>query len=229
MNSFGRPKRSSFWLWMQSLLAAALAMVLGAVLGGLTLVTKPVEVVRKAPNLAEWDPDQVFFQPGERDSNRGRLWSQKRRMLVQKVGGAVSFTEHELNQWLGGRGTTPRIKPKPGEAAPPMDTFTHDGWNFRVADGVLQVGLPGQLNLFSDPIPVVFQARGGFAKENERWVFAANEVWLGSLPLHRFPGMLEQFRLWQAEPSRWPEEVNEVWGRVASATVTDRTVELQMR
>jgi hypothetical protein len=218
-----RESRANLVSWISSLFFALLGAMVGGGLALLSLVAKPVEVLKKLPDDAA--SREVFYLPGERDSTRGKLWSLKRRTLLQGQSGVVSLNEEELNGWFStvARSDTPR-DPK----APPP-TWVFEGLNFRVTENMLQVGLPITFNGFSDPMKIIVQCRGQVVPGTGRWYYRPSEFWVGSLPVHRLPGAIDYLVARELDESWVPLEALEAWKRVAEVSVGDKVVQVRMQ
>jgi hypothetical protein len=67
---------------------------------------------------------------------------------------------------------------------------------------------------------LVVQARGGFESTGEGWRYAPKEVYLGCLPVHRIPALLELVAARFGAPGGLPPEVVTVLARATAITVT---------
>lgn len=219
-----RESRSIFFAWIGSLFLGLLGAIAGGALAIIALVLKPVEVVKQLPNEPDRPKGQVYYVAGERDSVRGKMWSLKRRNLMQGRAGVVTFTEEELNAWLGStlRTSTPR-NPKD-----PQPNVVAEGLNFRVVEDRLQVGLPIKFNYVEPPIPVVAQAVGEVVPSDSRWYFKPQEVWIGSLPAHRIPGVIDAIVAKELDESWVPPAGLEAWQRVAEVSIQDRLISVRV-
>jgi nucleoid-associated protein YgaU len=130
----------------------------------------------------------------------------------------------------------PAAKPKPGapaavaEAAPaaqpPTELIVPSVINFRIQNGVVQLGLPTTINTMGYVFPVVAQARGGFEKRDDMYVFVPDEVMIGSLPLHRFPYAIEYLMKKAMASEALPPELMTAWKKVKTVVVDDKAVKL---
>jgi hypothetical protein len=223
-----------------------LSVLLGAVLAVFFLILKPVEQVAEMPKVDEIKRGQVYYLPGALDYSKAKQWMGKRQRLAEIVPGEIVFTEDDLNAWstggqppapepapagkpgAGGKKPAPNAQPAPApkqdEAqpaqAPASDSIiTPSVLNFRVREGNLQVALPTTINLLGYTFPVVAQARGGFQKQGDMYVFVPKEVMIGSLPLHRFPGAIERLVSEVYGSGRLPESFLAPWRRATSVAV----------
>ncbi|WP_404425770.1 hypothetical protein [Nibricoccus sp. IMCC34717] len=218
-----RESRANLVSWISSLFFAAVGVSVGGGLALFSLVAKPVEVLKKLPDDAA--SRGTFYVPGERDATRGKLWSLKRRTLLQGQSGVVSLSEEELNSWFASVARTDT--PRDPKAPPP--TWVLDGLNFRVTEGMLQVGLPITFNGLSEPMKIIVQSRGQVVPGAGRWYYRPTEFWVGSLPLHRLPGAIEYVVTRELDEAWVPAEALEAWKRVAEVSVGDKVVQVRMQ
>jgi len=216
-------------------LGVVLSIVLGALLAAVYLVFKPVEAVKELPKEPELGT--VYFVQGSSDSAKARQWMRKRQMLAEGGKADISFNEDELNAWVASVvPQAPQPKPKPksgpgakGEAEGGGGPFVAvDRPNFRIRDGVLQLGLPTTINLLGLSLPVIFQARGHFERATEGYAFVADELFVGSLPTHRVPGLRDLIvsRLMAAEDI--PDDLRASWKRLSRVAVLGSTLHLSL-
>ncbi|MFT3780419.1 MAG: hypothetical protein QM790_00290 [Nibricoccus sp.] len=116
-------------------------------------------------------------------------------------------------------------EPPPPEA-PPSELFTPGAANFRVRDGVVQVGLPSTLNTLGYQFPIILQARGGFEKTGDMYVYVPDEVMIGSLPLHRFPHAVEFLMKKAMASEAIPPEALAAWKKVKTVVVDGKVIKL---
>lgn len=217
-------------------LGVVLSVVLGVALGVVFLVFKPVEVVKEKdlPRLEDRIPGLVYYVEGSADRTRGKQWIRKRQALLAGTPGEIVFTEDELNAWStsgtkqpAAKKPAPKGKDATAEKPPvPEELFTPSALNFRIRDGALQVGSPASLNLsmLQLSVPVVFQARGGFAKSGDMFMYAPNEIWVGSLPVHSIPGAREYIMKTLAKTDMLPEDALNAWRRVSAVEVDGKAL-----
>ncbi|MBI5382859.1 MAG: hypothetical protein HZA31_13250 [Opitutae bacterium] len=214
--------------WFEIIFGAALSVVLGVVLAATYLVLKPVISVKTMPK--EPVAGAIYFIEGSKDTSKGKTWLRKRQALLE--GQSVVLSEDELNTIL----VTPTEKPKGGAGqpaptaanpAPASDALLVPGpINFRIADGMLQIGLPVKVSLFD--ASVVIQAAGGFVKKGETFCFEPKSFYVGSCPVHRLP-MVAGFvtkRLLAAQSI--PSELDSAWKKLADVTVEPKVLKLAM-
>ena len=128
----------------------------------------------------------------------------------------------------------PPGKPVPGAPAvaaapdeqPPTDLITPSVPNFRIRDGVVQVGLPTTISTLGYTFPVVAQARGVFEKQGDSFVFVPETVMIGSLPLHRFPHVTEYMMQRAMASEGLPPELMAAWKKAKSIVVEGTAIKL---
>lgn len=204
--------------WTEVILGAILSLVLGVVLAAVFLVLKPVETVREMPK--EPNPSVVYFLEGTRDSNRSRQATAKQRTFVE--GGTVVLNEDELNVLA-----SPATPPKKADAAPEQ-MLTAGSPNFRIREGVMQIGVPVRVSVAGIDRRVIVQARGGFEKRGDVFVFSPDELYVGSCPVQRLPvvsGLVMDRFLTGANV---PEELAAAWRNVSEVKVEDSSLQLTM-
>lgn len=111
-------------------------------------------------------------------------------------------------------------------AQPPAELITPSVINFRIRDGVVQLGLPTTINTLGYTFPIVAQARGGFEKQGDMYVFVPDEVMIGSLPLHRFPHAVEYMMQRVMASEALPPELMAAWKKVKTVVVDDKAIKL---
>ncbi|MBK9992061.1 MAG: hypothetical protein IPP19_15395 [Verrucomicrobia bacterium] len=120
----------------------------------------------------------------------------------------------------------PAADAAPAEELPPTDLIVASVINFRIRDGVVQLGLPTTINTLGYVFPVVAQARGGFEKVDDMYVFVPDEVMIGSLPLHRFPRAIEYMMKRAMQSDALPSEMMAAWKKVKTVVVEDKVIKL---
>src|SRR5690606_27178828 len=80
--------------WGEVILGAVLSLLLGAVLGALILVTRPVQTVRELPKEEERPRDAVYYIEGSRSAAKAREVPGKMKAFAQ--GQSINVTEDEI-------------------------------------------------------------------------------------------------------------------------------------
>ncbi len=215
--------------WTEVILGALLSALLGAVLGATLLVLRPVITAKEDPK--EPVPGAVYFIEGTRDGNRGSAAAQKRAGFAS--GQSVSVNEDELNSLLAGGPTGGPARPPAGGKAKEADKAA-EGWvsvgkaNVRIRHGVLQVAAPITVNALDLGIKLTAQARGGFARRGDRFVFEPAELYLGSCPLQRIPVLGSLVGAMVASGISIPDDVQAAWARATQVAIDGATLRITM-
>lgn len=219
--------------WTEVVLGAILSFVLGVILSAVLLVLKPVQSVKDLPKEADRKADVVYYLEGSRDTTKGGKWQQKQQSFV--AGTTISVTEDELNAAFGGAVAKPPTPPKPGAKPEPAaapangEMLSSAAPNFRIRNGVFQIGVPVSVSVLGFNQTVIMQARGSFAKKGDRFVFVPSELYLGSCPLSRLPaaeGMVLKKFLWK-QPA--PDELVAAWQKLTDVSIDGNTLKLAMQ
>lgn len=214
--------------WTEVILGALLSLILGAVLGALLLIFRPVTVARELPK--EPEKRAVYYIEGSRETGRGREAPAKRKAFI--AGQSVTLNEEEINALIAASRVDVEKKgaekPKDGKGAEAAG-----GGNFvvgapvvRIADGEFQIGAPVTIDLLGQKI--IAQARGGFEKDGQVFVFKPAEMYLGSCPLQRLPLLAGLLRSKFAGAQPIPEDLMEAWQKLAAVSVQGKTLKLTM-
>lgn len=218
--------------WAEVILGAVLSLVLGVVLGAALLVIKPVAQVKELPKEADRDAKAVYYIEGSRDGAKARQALAKRKAFVE--GQSVEANEDELNSLVSAAPAPPAPKPgakKDEKAAPPpapsSDLFTVGTPNFRIREGQLQIGIPVTLNAIGQK--VIVQARGGFVKKGDGFVYEPEQLYLGSCPVQRLPFLAGFVGGKILGTQAIPEDIVTAWKKVTNVTVEGNTVKVAMQ
>lgn len=205
-------------------LGALFSLLLGAALAAGYLIFRPVKTVRELPKEGELKPGEVVFVEGTKSTARAAQWMRKRQLLVEGQSAEISLVEDELNAWIA-----EGAKPAPGAEAPAPAWLQPTAVNFRVREGVMQIGAPSSLNAFGYTHPVVFQVRGTFEKVDDRFEFVPSESYLGWLALHRIPALESMLTKNLLRTQSAVGDVAAAWDRVANASIDGNTLNLTLR
>jgi len=219
-------------------LGVLLSIVLGVVVAVVFLILKPVEVVKELPK--EPVLGAVYFVEGASNANKSRQWQRKRQMLSEGNTADITFSEEELNAWIGSMVPAAPVKPKAAPAAktapkapdakpaPAGPFLVLDSPNFRIQDDVLQMGLSTTLNAFGVSMPLILQARGHFAKGSNGFVFVDDELYVGSLPTQKVPG-LKGFIVQRLLASQEiPDDLRAAWDKLSLVAVEGNVLHLSL-
>ena len=212
--------------WFEVIFGAALSAVLGVVLAVVFLVLKPVTEVKELPK----DPiaKMVYYVEGTRETSKTRELSAKRRLIADAA--SVGLNEDEINTLVmpAVAAPTPKVMELP-QPAPTTGFMTPGLPNFRIREGVMQIGVPIQLNALELQQKVILQMRGGFRKDAETVVFAPGELFVGSLPLEHVPAAKDALLKYLFAKAAVPEELVNAWRNVSDATIDGSILRLTAR
>ncbi len=205
--------------WTEVILGAFLSILLGATLAAVFLVLKPVQITKAPPADEERKAGEVYYIEGSRNASNLRALQQKQADFF--AGQSVRFTEEELNFLVA---PAPAAK-APAEAENMLSAGTP---NFRIADDLLQIGVPLNLNVLGYAPTIVAQVRGTFVRSDHVFALEPSEFYIGSCPLHRIPGAAPYVLRKLIQSAAVPEEAAVAWGNLSDVSVQGRTLQLTM-
>ncbi|MSU24566.1 MAG: hypothetical protein EXS32_12185 [Opitutus sp.] len=228
--------------WTEVILGAVLSVALGAVLGAVLLILKPLAMVKELPKEGERVAGVIYYIEGSHDTGKARQAVAKRKLFTQ--GKSVNVTEDEINSLAvvpPKPGATPAPPPAPApkakkgeKAAPPPpagpvpDGLTVGVPNFRIRDGAVQLAVPVTLGLLGLDQRMTVLTRGAFAKKGETFTFVPETLYVGSCPVQRLPFaaayVTQKFLAAQAVP----EDIAAMWPKLAEVSVDGSTLKLAM-
>lgn len=211
--------------WAEIILGVVLSTGLGIVIGAATLMLKPVVTAKELPK--EPDPKAVYYIEGSRDGAKARQATAKRTAFAQ--GQTVTVTEEELNSLVGAPAApAPATKAgaTPPPAAPPAGNFVFGSPNFRIQEGALTIAVPVTVNLTGQKL--VVQARGGFEKSGDHFVFSPDTLYVGSCPVQRLPFLAGFVRSQFLSAQAIPEDLVAAWPKLANVAIEGKTLTLTM-
>lgn len=204
-------------------IGALLSVLIGVVLCAAWLVLKPVQVVRELPK--EPVAGEVYFVEGRVSSGSAREWMAKWQQFVTRL--SVALDESELNAAYRAK-LAEAEKVKKDEPKTEPGLITPGQLNFRINDGVLQVGAPVELRVFGFTKNVQVFAQGVFEHADDRYVYTPDAFYLGSLRVDKIPalgGMIKS-RLWST--LQVPDDVADAWGRLGEVKLEGTQLHLIM-
>jgi len=212
--------------WAEIILGVFLSTGLGIVIGAVALMLKPVVTAKELPK--EPDAKAVYYIEGSRDTAKAKQAAAKRTTFAQ--GQSVSVTEDELNALVGApAAATPAAKP--GEAPPPAPAagaLAFGTPNFRIQDGALQVAAPVTVNVAGLGQKLIVQARGGFVKSGDRFIYSPDKLYVGSCPVERLPFLAGYVRSQFISAQPIPEDLAAAWPKLANVAIEGKTLTLTM-
>ncbi len=201
-------------------LGALLSLILGAVLAAGYLAAQPVETVRSLPK--EPDEDKVYYVTGSARSSLGRQWLRKKQLLVEQGALEIELNEDELNTWMSSSESKPD-----GEAESGM--VVARGINFRVDEGVLQIGLPCTFSLAGVTRDIVVQARGDFERSGDVYVFEPHTLLIGQFDAARLPVVGDFIYGWLLGRQEIPAELETAWKSLSRVAIEGNELKLERR
>lgn len=201
-------------------IGALLSVLIGVVLAAVWLVLKPVETVRELPS--EPAPGTVYYVEGRAGSTSAREWVAKWQQFVS--GGSITLTEGDLNTAYRAKAAEAEKKDEKAEAG----MITPGQLNFRISDGVLQIGAPVEFNVVGFQKKVQVFAQGGFERSGGHFVYAPEKFYVGSLRVEKIPvigGMVIDRLLSAVNTS---DDVSSAWKRLGEVKLEGSQLQLIM-
>ncbi len=231
--------------WSEVILGAVLSLLLGAALGAVLMVVRPVVVAKEEIKEADRKPGQVYYIEGSSDTGKGKQGLAKRKAFSS--GQSVTVVEDEINALTGpapgapGAPAPTKAGEKKGEdkkgddkkgAAPaagnPDDLMSVGAVKVRIAGGALNLGVPVTFNVLGVAQKVIVQINGAFEKQGEAFVYRADQILLGSCPVQRLPFVGGYVREKILSAITVPEDIKASWAKVTNVTIEDRSLKLTM-
>ena len=203
-------------------LGAFLGFLCGLLVACVYLMFKPVKTVSEP----EKEPvaGVVYYQPGTSDAGRARQWIAKHKRFL--AGGSVEVNEDELNSWasaeLGGSKAPAAGAPDEGGTR----FFTAQKPNFRIHDGVLQVGFMCRVDYFGATKDLQVIARGRIVRDGSGFAFQPDEFYLGSCPLHKLSLIGSPLIATLSRLHPVSEETKEAWRKLSDVQIDGRVLRL---
>lgn len=205
------------------IIGAFLSIFLGVLLAVVYLVVQPVEEVEEPPADAERDRRTVYFVEGAEGSAVEVNWRPKYSAFEAGAPGTLELSEEELNQWVAVQ--YPDLDEEDPDGG--MVSIAPRSLNFRIYDGVLQVGSELHMEVMGVGRTVRAQAHGDFVQRNGGFVFEAERVYLGGFKVpHEALGELIMNRVYDS--FEIPDELRDAWNRLALVTVVDNRLILEI-
>ncbi len=239
---------------VEVILGAFLSLLLGAVLAVCYLIVQPVQI-GKTPDK-EQPTSPVVYVKGNQDEDRSKQWLRKKQLFTESS--SVEVNEDELNAWItagtapvppkvadtkkpdpkdNGKKPDPKAKAKKPEPPPPppvpagpTEVLAFGSPNFRIENGVFQIGREGELNLdmVALKVPLVMQATGRFVKTADGFVFVPDQLFIGCCPLHKLPGAAGFVFEHLLAIEKIPQDVSAAWKKLAEVSVEGDSLKLTM-
>ena len=219
---------------VEVVLGAVLSLIIGVLLGAALLIFRPVVVVKELPKAEARDPNAIYFVEGSRENSRAREAAAKRKAFAE--GQSVSVIEDELNSQAGAATAfVPPANPAAAkkaaeEAVASGQTIATGTPNFRIREGKFQVGVPVTVSVsyLDFTQKVVVQARGGFEKQGDAFVYQPETFYVGCLPVQRIPILSKYVREQFLDAQPIPDEIKASWMKLAGVSVEGNVLNLKM-
>jgi hypothetical protein len=125
----------------------------------------------------------------------------------------------------------PGAKGAPAAPAPSGPLLQFGPPNFRIANGVLQIGLEGELNVDMLGIvkhPIVLQASGKLDKIDGRFTFVPDRFYIGCCPLHKIPGAARFVFNRILASQKIPSDISAAWKKLYGVSIDGNSLALTM-
>ncbi|HWA28191.1 MAG TPA: hypothetical protein VG734_21245 [Lacunisphaera sp.] len=227
-------------LYGPSLLEVALGAILGLFAGVLAacvylVLFKPVMTVKELPK--EPVRGVIYYVPGAESNAKGRTWQAKQKSFI--AGSNVTLVEEELNAWAASAFAAAPAKPAPGAKAgdkpaapsgPALDGIFNPGNpNFRIIDGKLQIGTKCILNWYGLTKEVMLVTRGDIVRSGDKFKFSANQLYLGSCPVHLLPAAAGPLMSTLIDKKKAPDDINSAWAKLNDVSIEGNTLKLTVQ
>jgi len=197
---------------------------LGVFIGGVYLINKPVNEVKRMPAEDDIQPG-VYYVDGRRSGIDGAGWVAKRNEIISEAPFEFTLNEQELNQWssssFGERRKELSVELGSAKIEPGIPLF-------RVAESSVQVGVPIEISGLGENRRIILQATGTFVAGTDRGPhFQPDTVYLGSCRIPNFQGVSSLVVSGLAGAMGVPEDVNAAWPSITTAQVDGDAVKLR--
>lgn len=215
--------------WTEVILGAALSFLLGVVLGAVLLIARPVTQVQEMPKPEDRVRGTVYYIEGVQGNARAAV--AKRATFIQ--GQTITATESEINALIAPPPPPPaptKAGAAPAPATPPAPAgagvLAPGAPNVRIREGIMQVAAPVNLNVLGLTRKVVAQARGQFVKDGDMFVYAPDEIYFGSCPVHRLPLLSGLVKSKMLSQHPIPDDVMATWRKLANVQIEGNALKL---
>ena len=223
---------------LEVFLGAVLSLVLGVAAALVYMTVQPVLVGLPDPKAEPGSP--VTYAKGTNDDDRGKLWLRKKQLFTE--GMSVDLNEDELNAWISA-GAPPDpfktieakspVPPAPGAPAEPVPAtkmLQFGTPNFRIANGRLQIGTEGEFDfdMLGIKKPLILQTSGRFVKTGGKITFVPEQLFIGSCPLHKLPGVAAFVLDRLLADVKIPPDIAAPWKKLAAVSIQGNSLLLTM-
>lgn len=203
--------------------------------------TKGKQWMRKRQMLLDSTPGEISFSEDDLNvclmasTDAGKKATDKQAKAQVEAAAAKAAAAKAAPKPTGKPGSKPApaaavaIAPLPEEQAP-EELVTPSVPNFRIREGVVQIGMQTTINPLGYVFPVVVQAKGGFEKQGDTFMYVPESLMIGSFPLHRFPHATEYLMKYLAEKATThdaiPAEMVSAWKKVRNVVVDGKVIKV---
>jgi hypothetical protein len=102
--------------------------------------------------------------------------------------------------------------------------------NFHIANGVLQIGSECELDLDMIGVkrPLILQASGRFVKNEGKFVFVPEQLFVGSCPIHKLPGVAVFVFDRVFANNKVPEDIAVAWKKLTRVSIEGSSLAMTM-
>jgi hypothetical protein len=125
---------------------------------------------------------------------------------------------------------TPAAPADPAAPAESGPVFQCGIPNFRIANGLMQIGVEGELNLDMLGIkrPIVLQVSGHITKVEGKFTFVPVQFYVGSCPLHKLPGVAVFVFNHVLAKENVPGDIAAAWKKLSDVSIDGNVLTLTM-
>jgi hypothetical protein len=190
--------------------------------------------MRKKQALIDSTPGEIAFTEDDfnlwsmSDSEAGKKATEKAAKAQAEAAAAKAAAPAKTPAKAPGKpAPAGAVAPTP-EELPPAELVAPSVLNFRIRDGVVQVGLPTTINPLGYTFPVVAQASGHIEKQGDTFVFVPESVMIGSLPLNRIPYAVDYLMQRAMASDALPAEITAAWKKVKTVVVDGNAIKVSI-
>lgn len=173
-----KKKQASEGNFYSSLGLGVITALIGMLLGLLSLSVQEATEVRQMPDEEKIEPKTVYYIIGQ---DRGGNYKGMLRAFIEQQKGTIRLQEQDLNRWasdnfkFGG--------PKGAEEEAGLITLKPTAPNFRIANGIMTIGMTVEVGMFGSSHKMRYQTTGVFEPSGSGYAFQPFDSYLGSAHL----------------------------------------------
>ncbi|WP_309381437.1 hypothetical protein [Cerasicoccus frondis] len=171
-------KEASEGNFATSLVLGVITAFVGLLIGVGALAVKPAAEVRNMPDEDKIEPKTVYYVIG---NDRGGEYKALLRAFLEQKPGAIKLSEEDLNRWASDNFKF--SKAKQGEEEGGFLTLKPNTPNFRIANGIMTIGMTVEVAAFGKSEKLRFQTSGVFVPAGGGYAFQSFDSYLGSAHL----------------------------------------------